>query len=858
MQNKITIAPPPNFASFSPSELFRFFFQIGRWTEESFSDEFQSYTHGKIISTVTINNWKNKDVIPKRYSGQLLKMVETKVESQIAQDWVQAFETVWALHLAIKGTETPLEDKTSFSNSILRQHQKWIYQLYSGTASKYTFSKSEIYIPLELRDVKNKNHSPFSSEILPKYLSGDLSDQDKKNWILISGGPGAGKSMTALHLATSFENTDICSIYLRGNRLSNIDIDITDVKKPIVDSFSPKSFLKHFRASSYHKACLVLDGLNEIGGITQNAEFMMTRLLSDLLSEQAACAAHGKLLSIVAFGRDAHILHAARQLSSGCVQHYSLMPLDGCNRTISSDGERIMGRDLRPDWWRAYLTATKRILDPSLPDFLATQYDDLWEFASDPLLSFIICETALEDNYDGSSKQLPHEQVNHMTYSSNKNDIYKAIILRMAKSASHHLDAEPVIIVLKHLAVAAWHNEKNGSVSIQEAFNRIEDKNIQSYFKALNLSDTATQTPPEILITTFYYQVVQATETSKRGIIQFTHKTFAEYLVCTELFDSFTHLISSYHDKDEFEAAIKSWGELSCVGFRTTSLADFCQKEAASRYDSIDMDWDVALIIIQEHIGNTAHQTSGLEAITIIQQASSMLFFIWSCLNSERQKRTQTSYLLSSEPHGFGVHHLKMIHGRNELDLKTELLLEPVLLDSTFLTFCLSGLKVEAGDMSQLSFSAGHIEHLLCERSNFAMSYWNHVKLSESNFAYSAFQHVKFRHWRVLKTVFNHCMFQGSSFQGGHFVDTHLNTTFFSQCHFSDIEFISCTFTKVIFDRCIFSECAFQNTKDESRTIDMEFRNCTFINMDKESFLSELGSDSKNSISLSGELGEFI
>jgi len=100
LHKKITTLPPANFESYSPSELFRFFFQIGHWTEGSFSDEFQSYTRGTLISTVTINKWKNRDVIPTRYSGPLFKMIETLSEPDIAEDWISAFETVWALHSA--------------------------------------------------------------------------------------------------------------------------------------------------------------------------------------------------------------------------------------------------------------------------------------------------------------------------------------------------------------------------------------------------------------------------------------------------------------------------------------------------------------------------------------------------------------------------------------------------------------------------------------------------------------------------------------------------------------------------------------------------------------------------------------
>lgn len=49
MRKPLSIPPPADYLTFSPSELFRFFFQIGRWTEDSFSADFQNYTRGLAV-----------------------------------------------------------------------------------------------------------------------------------------------------------------------------------------------------------------------------------------------------------------------------------------------------------------------------------------------------------------------------------------------------------------------------------------------------------------------------------------------------------------------------------------------------------------------------------------------------------------------------------------------------------------------------------------------------------------------------------------------------------------------------------------------------------------------------------------
>ena len=150
MREILDLPPPAEYLTFSPSELFRFFFQIGRWTEDSFSADFQTYTHGKLISTVTVNKWKNRDVIPTRYSGPLFKMIEDQFEPHIAKDWITAFETVWATHIARAGKKIGTSTPSNFSDSVCRQHCDWIKISYEKNRTGEMFAPSDIYVPLQL------------------------------------------------------------------------------------------------------------------------------------------------------------------------------------------------------------------------------------------------------------------------------------------------------------------------------------------------------------------------------------------------------------------------------------------------------------------------------------------------------------------------------------------------------------------------------------------------------------------------------------------------------------------------------------------------------------------------------------
>lgn len=833
MRKNINVPPPPDFGSFSPSELFRFFFQIGRWTEDSFSDEFQLFTRGKLVSTVTINKWKNRDVIPTRYSSPFFKLIESLMEPDLAEIWVSAFETVWALHSAGRTKERFQTESATFSDTISFQHQKWINKIYTEKRPGETFSTSDLYVPLQLSDAQKDKLDPQDVEDVIDLLNEAENKTGEIDWIFISGGPGSGKSMTALHIADTLCEGNVFPIYIRGNRLSNIDIDIVDPKQPVVDAFSVKSFLKHFRASSFDAACLILDGLDEVNRGPQGSTNTLGQLISELKIEQKACAAHNKTLRIIALGRDAHVQFAASQVAAQNSRHFALLSLDGSFRGKSEIMARLQGQDLRSIWWGKFLAATDNFLDPSLPDFLSTEYDDFSEFGSDPLLTYLICHTALGNHKGSLLTKLPHECVNELTYSSNKNEIYQTVIDRLALGIRQILDPKRLLSALQHMALAVWHNGNGRSVSLQVVYDSIQDPETKASFRALSLSDTTAQTPPDILITAFYYRLSQDEETPEQSVIEFTHKTFSEYLVSTLIFDFFIRLISTFNKKNDFESALKDWIRLSYKGVHGPSLADFCQKEATARFETLShLNWDSALEIIQNHIHGRHFEESGLSSIRQIQHSNSLLFFIWSCFNLERQKRTGAHFLLSNNSYPFSSTNLKSFQPPSALSFDSGSLTEPALRDMGFLTSALSAIHLTSADMSQLSFSLGHIENLICEDTSFAMTHWSHVKVTTTNYIRSVFQQAIFHQWRVLNTHFSHCFFQGSRFQGTTFSECHFKNTFFSQCHFSDVEFVSSEFENTIFDRCVFTQSAFAHDPKPSPTLDAQFRHCTFMDMD--------------------------
>ncbi len=832
MRKPIKIPPPEDFTKFSPSELFRFYFQVGHWTEDSFSDAFQDFTRGKLVSTVTINKWKNRDVIPTRYSSAFLRMIETVTAPDLAKSWVTAFETVWALHSAGRTQDNTQKESSELSNLICAQHRNWIQELYFGKFPNQNYSSSDIYVPIQLGAADTAEATPQDIEdIIALPPDADLT-ATQNDWIFISGGPGAGKSMAALHLAQTFCSGDVFPIYLRGDRLSDIDIDMLNPSQPIGDSFSASSFLKHFRLSSFKKASLILDGIDQIYHGSQASQNPISQLIKTLKMEQAACAAHNKTLQIMALGQESHVSFYANQISLDNARRFIMCGLDGSlrNETASETGH---GADLRGTWWDKYLDANGYMEDQSLPDFLSVEYDEFFQFGRVPLLTFLMCQSGLKANQNDSSLALPHERINALTNTSNRNQIFKTILEHQTLNLRHVLDEKLLLRVFQYIAVTVWHNKAGQTVSLRRIYEDVDDPEIKGAFTALKFLEAPGQTSPIFLMSGQHSALSQGAANIDTGRVQFVHEGFSEYLISTYILDKFSLLIASFGTSVEFEIALKDWIKLSSEGHHGPSLADFCQKEAALRFDEASNSaWDVALTIIREHIHPADLETRGLSLFSQMQNATALLFFVWSCFNLERLKRTGAAFPMSGVTSLFNSSDFKLTQQPKGLNFKSSFIDAAEAQDVRFLTQSLSALHLKSADMSQLNFTPGHVESLTTENSRFAMTQWSHVKVTGSHFFQTVFPQSIFHHWRVLDTNVLHCLFQGSRFQASSFSGCEMKGTFFSQCHFADVEFFSSHFENVIFDRCIFSQCAFAESYGAELLLDAKFRHCTFLGMD--------------------------
>lgn len=844
MPPNLRISPPERFEAFSPSELFRFFFQLGHWTEESFSSELQTHARGKTVSTVTISKWKNKNVIPTHYTAAIFKLIEDQFENQVATEWITAFETVWAFHAARQNSSSiageTLSQERAASDKIREKHLSWIKSKYTDPILGETFSTAALYVPLQMWEEGHDAYVLYDPEDLKLYAKQEWETNTKIDWVFVSGGPGCGKSMTALHLAWSLSAPEVFPIYARVTQLSHVEISLSETSATLGDQVSLASYLKHFRSSSSKTCCLILDGLDEIGGTASQSMSKLKELISYLKAEQLTCASNGKTLKIIAFGRSATTSLLTTLLPTQQVKRLRMVGLDGQISQGQTDQVLSLGHDFREIWWHKYLAAKGLSTTIETPEFLSADYNDFLDFGTVPLLAYLLCRAAFPIGEAAQQKLPGNEVIDKITFAENKNVIYERIIEQVGQG---HIWRTPSLKntplhkhnfrkLLQHIALADWQNGGQGPVPVDNIKNAMPCEQDRDNLRSLLLSSAPSARGSRNTISTiFYYNNHSGSE---EDTLKFSHNSFSNYLIATLILDNFVSLIDAFTKEGDIQTAIAIWMKMSNAKFQDPNLADFCESEAKLRYDALtDLDWDAALKLLKapifRHWGNDAEPGNIKEEISHLRFASMLIFLVWNCFNRERYRREGLKFQLTHSEESFSFSDLGQIHSPRFSSDTEEKRQGAAAENPNFLGHALASLNITAADMSHTALNTGHIHKTLFQDTSFRMNDWRYVRIQGSTFKTSNFQHASFFMSDISKSAYENCLFQWSRLDKVKFSHTHFSASHFLQCHLSEVDFRTCSFDNMIFDRCIFSTCHFGLDKRSKRG--PIFRHCTFLDM---------------------------
>jgi hypothetical protein len=99
---RVIIPPPDELSNFDPSSLMNYFLEAGAWSHSAFALEVSKRHKSRTMSTDTVSQWANHNVLPKRYRMELFKVIAETVEPDFIWAWRRAFNTVWSAYRASK------------------------------------------------------------------------------------------------------------------------------------------------------------------------------------------------------------------------------------------------------------------------------------------------------------------------------------------------------------------------------------------------------------------------------------------------------------------------------------------------------------------------------------------------------------------------------------------------------------------------------------------------------------------------------------------------------------------------------------------------------------------------------------
>ncbi len=358
-------------------------------------------------------------------------------------------------------------------------------------------------------------------------INGWLDAADKRDALrVISGGPGAGKSSLAKVIAARRAAV--------GERALLIELhhfEIGDDLETAVNRFGRKVGLRHdvFEHPDAGPLLLIFDGLDELsirGSVGKDAVLRLVERVSGLLKDHNRDIQRARALLL---GREVMVQGLGSQFKRW--QRLTLLPYlvsDDDKKGLSDHAGRLAA-DQRDGWWAAYAACTGRDYD-KLPDVL--KRGRIGELTAEPLLNYLVAialdrgrvdfsnpETTLTDIYDDLVRQV-FDRVHASADPETKTARLKP--LEKVDFGDYHA-------FLRAIAVTAWHGEGRTA-----AMSSIEARVGEGLLRKMDLLRHGSEEAISRLVAAFYFRE-HADSYRADPTYEFTHQSFAEYLVAGEI-----------------------------------------------------------------------------------------------------------------------------------------------------------------------------------------------------------------------------------------------------------------------------------------------------------------------------------
>lgn len=868
LRDRIVRNPPPGHEEFAPSVLLLDLVSRLGVSQAEFLEALDTQ-FDKPISPETGTKWfRHNGPVGPAYRTGFFKLLKYACDPERFKPWRDAFEDCWAAKDRV----------VRFHDQHLKAHHAWIDARYRKNLPGETFALSELYVPLTLLPF---GHSEGLAELDQIFSEADLETFARKglrqakvkvhresDWAFIKGGPGSGKSALALTLAQRFtKRRNVAVLFLRGSHLAGEKRKLGEHDTGIVnDTIEIDDLIACCQKSSKSHLLLVIDGIDEFATDSAHAQQTVADTLNQIRLKCELLRGDGMTFKALVFGRNTVTDAVAKSFQARILplEMGNLMGCHGPSRAMSY----CYDEDLRPEWWRNYLLAKGCSNAAPVVNFMADPEHSMHELSREPLVLFLIMRTAWPDAE--TSATAARDAVNAYADFSNLNALYADIIDRIRRQddwkegSLAYLGPGEFTAVLRYMALACWHNGSFRSASVAGIRQSIDRPEIAQAFNTL--LNTVGHATPEILVTAFYYRFERIKADQSRRfdtdefMVEFTHRTFAEYLIATLVFDRFETALDAFLEFDrtchaqgeELARALDGFIRTVMHGPPNFDLVDFLYNEAEIRLPQRDWaTWrkTMELISVTESFSSFGDQSLSLfvpepSVIERLDRARLFLIVIFGCLVRAHFGATQERTVYQDNVTGLESYDLSRLQTKYSTHAHEEGGPDEVIEPESLISVALSGVEWRLSSCPGLYLSGGGLEHSVFEECSFEGALWHnfqakHLELRDSilnraRFETTSFDHTNFTGGYLRHSYLRDCFFQDSaiegvywehsSFESVHFVDVTLQGVYFCRSSFNDCEFIDCTIEGCDFESALFTECEFKGcTFTENRTESSNF-----------------------------------
>jgi uncharacterized protein YjbI with pentapeptide repeats len=505
------------------------------------------------------------------------------------------------------------------------EYSSWLQRTVQEPLFDELFSIRDVYVPLrgyfkdskpkgtQHRGTRTRDASPLRDDEWSKivvdatgHLRSWLKDRNGHVVRVISGGPGAGKSTFAKMFAAE--------LAAKGHRVLFVPLHGLDLKRPLSDAvdywahvhpFVPEKPLDIKRDDP--PLLMIFDGLDELAMAGKIAQELAKDFVADVDRLVNGLQQSGAPIKVLLTGREIVVQSISRNYAqSGQILHLLPYCINKDQASSYTDPKGLLKEDQRQLWWRKYGVASRKGYD-RVPDEL--DREDMTSVTTEPLLNYLVALVYQPGDTSGA-------------FSGNRNDIYRHLLEKVHRRVwerQEHPGAKGLTLdefteTLQEIALAAWHGEGR-STTVAAVKKRCDSAGLMH---VLCEYEGEAEKGVLKLLTAFYIRKSEHGYPSE-GTLEFTHKSFGEYLTACGIVRALEAMHEEFHRHTTYRnrgwdepTALKNWALLCGPTALDLDLLAFLRDEVLRRDVETVETWQATLVHLIEYM---LHQGMPMELL---------------------------------------------------------------------------------------------------------------------------------------------------------------------------------------------------------------------------------------------------